>query len=188
MSLTTAQQATVKSDILASPDLNSQPHTPDGAFAIAFAYALVVSPDFFVYRTAIPSGDIHAQITWANLTPADAVPTDTQLNVETWQARSLACQGKQFNLQMLLQALTLDATRSNVRSGLQDALTNIPAGAGGAPVSAGWVNVRDNVLARKANRLEKLLATGSGATAATAATMGFEGTVSYQDIVNLMGW
>jgi hypothetical protein len=70
-----------------------------------------------------------------------------------------------------------------VRAGLQDALTNVPSNTGGATQAAGWVGVRDTALARSASIFEKVLASGgAGDTAATAATMGAEGPVSYPDV------
>jgi len=181
MALTTAQLQAIKADIVGDSTLNANPNTPDGNSAIAAAYNLLASPNFFVYRTDIPLSDIYDQITWANLTPIDA-PDGTQ----TWANRSLACQGKQFNLQLMLSGgqLTANASKANVRAGLQDALTNVPSATGTGTQSAGWVNVRDNALARKSTRGEKLLATltQNGSTAALAATLTFEGALTYHDI------
>jgi hypothetical protein len=180
VSLTLSQLQTLKADIAADPTLNTIPNNGDGNDAIAKAYAVVPSPDFFVWATDVPVQTIYDSIVWANLTPSDA-PDGTQL----WMNRALACQGKQFNVQILLQGQTrINGAKVNVRAGLQDALSNIPSGAAGAQVSAGWVPVR-TALARKANRLEKLFANvsgGNGSTAATAATMVVEGFISYSDI------
>lgn len=184
MALTASQMAAIKADILANPDLNAQPLTSDGAFEIARLYALPASPSFYVFRTNIPTQEVFNGVTWANLTPNEA-PDGTQ----AWANRSLACQGKQFNLQTLLVGQTsIDASKVNLRAGLQDALTNVPSGAGGATVAAGWVGIRDGVLARAASRLEKLLATVTvqqdGSTPAKAATMTREGSIGYQDIAD----
>lgn len=174
MPLTQQQLATIKADILANPDLNNKPMNSDGAFEIARLYNLPASPSFFVYKNDINSQELFDKIDFAKLTPADA-PDGTQ----TWANRSLACQGKQFNLQLILDRSVIDATRSQTRATLQDALTQIPSGAGGATVSA-WVPVRD-FLYTSATRLEKLLATGTGSTAQPA-TRAFYGAVSYQEI------
>lgn len=177
--MTSAQLATLKADILADGALNAFPNNSDGASAIAAVYNTIASPNFFVYRIDVPPQDIYDQVVWANLTPTDAPDTTTQ-----WQNRSLSCQGKQFNLQILVQGQTrINASKANIRAGLQDALTNVPSGISGAPVSAGWVGVRDNALARKATRVEKLFATGgNGSTAALAGTMGVEGVLTWQDV------
>lgn len=189
MLLTPAQLATLKADILADGTLNAFPNTSDGNFEIARQYGFIVSPDFFVYRTAIPISEIFDQITWANFTPVDPptdpVPaSDTAITLQRWQNRALHAQGKQFNVQILLSTGGLNGVingaKSKVRAGLQDALTNVPTGAAGALLSAGWVGVRDNALARKAIRVEKLFANisgGNGSSASLAATLVIEGAI-----------
>lgn len=173
--MTPQQLATLKADILADPVLSALPMNSDGAFDIAAAYN-AFDAAFMVYRTAMPTQEIFDQIVWANLTPSDT-PDGTQL----WMNRVLACQGKQFNIQtMLTGRAALDVSRPNVRAGLQDALTQVPSGAGGAIRAAGWVGVRD-AMPRLARRVEKLFATGTG-TIASPATMGYEGQLSYQDV------
>jgi hypothetical protein len=189
MNLTTAQLQTIKTDIAANSDLNAFPNTDDGNFAIAALYNALAAVAFFVYRTNIPVQDIFDQITWANLTPSDAPAATFDAAGMAWQNRALACQAKQFNVQLLLQGQsTVNAAKANVRAGLQDALTNVPSGASGALVSGGWVGVRDNALARKATRLEKLFATTGvnhdGSTAAAAATMVVEGAIAGSDVSN----
>lgn len=185
--LTSAQLTTLKNDIAAntntpsdgsvyaSTPINQIPNNDDGNTAIAGWYSKVASPTFYVYRTNVPIDDIRDQINWSNMTPADA-PDGTQ----TWLNRATAAQGKQFNLQLLLTSSTgtINAAKPNIRAGLTDALTNFPTGTGGALLSGGWGTVRDNALARAALRIEKLFATGSGATAATAATMAVEGAIN----------
>lgn len=174
--MTPAQNATIKADITASGDLNAFPNTSDGNDAIARLYNLRASPDFYVWRTNIPTQEVFEAITWANLTPNDAAD-GTQL----WLNRAMACQGKQFNLQTILTGRDyIDASKTNLRAGFQDALTQVPSGVGGALRSAGWTTLQ-TVMSRKATRLEKLLATGTGSQA-TPATMGFEGSVNYSDI------
>lgn len=186
--LTPAQKTALKNFIAADNTLNAFANDESGAFAIAALMDVAASPDFFVYRPNVPVHDIYDQVQWSKLTPADAVPTDTALNAAVWQARSLACQGKQFNLQtMVMGQQTINASKSNVRAGLQDALTNVPSAASGVTQAAGWVGVRDNALARKATRTEKLFADtagGNGAAAATAAVLVIEGKLSIADIVD----
>jgi hypothetical protein len=181
--LTSAQLQTLKAAILADPTLNAFANGSDGNFDLAVKLSTTLaSPTFFVYRTNVPPQEIFDQIAWANLTPNDAPDTTQQ-----WANRSLECQGKQFNLQILVQGQTaVNAARANVRAGLQDALTNVPSGAGGSIVSAGWVGIRDNVLGRSATRIEKILATTTvqqdGSTMAKSATMTYEGTISSVDV------
>lgn len=106
-----------------------------------------------VWRTSVATKDLFDQIAWAALTPTDA--PDGSL---AWQCRSLACQGKQFNLQLIFASRDfIDPSKSNVRAGLQDALSNVPSGSAGALVSAGWVNVRE-AMKRMATNVEKVFA------------------------------
>lgn len=117
------------------------------------------SPAFYVWRDTTPTSEIYDAINWANFTPADA-PDATA----AWTNRSLACQGKQFNLQTLLSGReSINTGKTNIRAGLQDALTNIPSGAGGANAVGGWPAVK-NAIQRPATRFEKLFATGTGTT------------------------
>jgi len=155
-----------------------------GSDAAVAACLNALVPAFFVYRTEIPVAEVFDAIIWANFTPSDAIPTDSSLNSDVYQSRQIACQTKQMNLQtMLMGQASLNSAKPNVRAGLQDALTGIPSGTFGAPRAAGWTTVRDTVLARVATRAEKLYATGgNGASAATAATLTFEGVITTQDV------
>jgi len=183
--LSPAQRNAIRADMadtVKNPDFVNKVDTQ-----IAALYSLPASPTFWLYRTAVPIDDIRDNINWSNMTPVDP-PDGTQ----TWLNRSTAAQGKQFNLQLLLTSGTgtINAARANIRSGLTDALTNFPTGAGGALLSGGWGAVRDNALARPALRIEKLLATATvqqdGSTAAKAATATAEGTIDAQTISDLL--
>ncbi len=176
MPFTSAQKDTVRADILASPDLSGMSPTSDGSYAIAALYALPAVPDYWVWNTYVQTKNVMDSVTWANMTP-----NDTPDGTATWTNRALACQGKQFNLQtMLVGREYIDASKANIRAGLQDALTSIPSGAGGALRSGGWT-VAKVALTRKANRLEKLLASGAG-TEAAPSIMTFEGGPTYSEI------
>ena len=138
---------------------------------------------FYVWRTDVPVQAIYDQVTWANMTPADT-PDGTAI----YTNRALACQGKQFNLQTILQGRqTLNATISTLRAGIQDALTALPCGAGGATVSAGWVGVRDTALKRQARLWEKALANTAGGNGAlaTPAVPVLEGLLQPNDIITI---
>jgi hypothetical protein len=182
MPLSPAQLQTLKQDIAANTNLingvaiNTLPQNGDTNFDIANWYNGIASPDFYVYRNNIPVQEVYDKITWSNLTPSDVAD-----GTQTWANRSLACQGKQFNLQIILQGQNqIDATKSNIRAGLQDCLTNIPSGAGGATVAAGWVTVRDS-LYTPAKNAEKLFATGTGTTGSPATRVVY-GNISAQDV------
>lgn len=169
--LTDAQIAALRPVVQAEPTLAQAIATGDD-YAIAAWLNGESAPAFYVWRTSMNTQEIYDSIVWANLTPADT-PDGTQL----WLNRALAAQGKQFNIQTLLQGReTINPARPNVRAGLQDALTGLPTGPGGATRAAGWVALQ-LIMSRKANRAEKTLATGTG-TQATPATMTFEGNVT----------
>lgn len=67
MNLTTAQLQTMKSDILANPDLNGKPNTPDGAQAIADLYNLNSAPAFTVWKTNVGITEVGDKFNGAEL-------------------------------------------------------------------------------------------------------------------------
>lgn len=188
----------VKNYVLADPLLNTYPQSQVGADLISQAMNVAAVPEFFVYRTDALVIDIYDQITWANFTPNDLPPvaaipsaptTAETYALDLWRARSLQCQGKQFNLQtMLMGRIYTNAAKASIRAGLQDALTAIPSGAAGVNRSGGWANVQ-TALYRKAVLGEKIVSTGTG-SAASPATMPAtgEGTIGLDEIMAIMGW
>ncbi len=180
MTLTTQQKATLKAAINANPTWAAYPMSGDGYYDLARALSQAAAPTFWVWSTAADVQAIRAAVVWANLTPSD-VPDGTQ----NWMNRSLQCQGKQFNLQMIIPFTgTLNASDVNLRNGLQDALQNVRSGAAGASQDAGWAAVR-NTLARKAKYIEQILAdttTGNGSTRVLSATMVWEGNIGDADV------
>lgn len=155
MSLTAAQQATLKADILADPTLAAIPNTADGDFQIAATYNAIAGPDFWVWRSAIASTDYRGVngIVW---TEVDAL-TVSKARIFEWLTGQLT--------------LPINASDPNVRAGIQNAfgtsqtLTNLT-----------------NMGRRPATRAEKLFAAGAG-TAASPATLAFEGAISYYDVM-----
>lgn len=197
--LTTQQQATIIADIQAQPDLNVIPAGSDGDFAIAALYNAPASPTFWVLSTAASSIGIFNAITFANYTPNDAVPTpgatatlNDVCNQLVWQNRCLAAQTKQFNLSAMLGSrTTIDATKTTLTAGLQDALQHLPTGANGINKDAGWAAVEAS-LARQASRIEKLLANTAGGNGSTSllpalAPFGDGYTISPNDIATIRG-
>lgn len=196
--MTPQQLTALKNDIAANNNqltigsspptaIKDLPNNGDINFEIANWYNGVASPDFNVFRTSVSMDDIFDQIIWANFTPQD-VADGTAL----WTNRSLACQGKQFNVQIMLQGrIAFNATKINQRAGLNDATTNIPSGASGANKSGGWAGILV-ILRRLANRVEKLFAvqtSGVGVTGGDAlgaatnpALMAVEGKITGDDV------
>lgn len=183
--LTVPQLAALKAAILANSTWNAFPVSGDGYYNLAGELNLEASPAFWVWSSRVDVAAIKAAIVWANLTPAD-VPDGTQ----QWANRSLQCQGKQFNLQLILPqvggigSVTFNATDINLRAGLQDALTGVRSGAAGAAQSAGWTAVQ-NILARRAKFGEKILADtslGDGSTRALSANLVLDGNITPEDV------
>jgi hypothetical protein len=179
--MTPAQLSTLKAAITADQVLSAFPNNSDGAFAIAAAVNLPADPSVNVWRTDAPVADISDAINWAQYTPVDAVDSTA-----VYTNRLLSIQTKQMNLQMMLQGReSVNANKINIRAGLRDAVIAVPAGANGTAVSPGGANGATvlNACVRNALRVEAILA-GADATTGTvtAKLLGFEGTVTYQDI------
>ena len=195
MPLTPSQLTTLKTDILANTNtiqagqanagafvgmqVKDIPNSSDGSLCVASWYNLPHAT-FIVWRD-LPMTTVLGLITYASMTPADAVPTDTDLNIQIWKARSLACQGKQFNLQNLtIGRDTAPMRQTNYRAALQDCLTNLPAGAGGNLIAANWVGVRDAAKFAATNG-EQLFATGTG-TSGSPGNLVVQGNITASDV------
>lgn len=162
--LTQAQLTALAADINAnSAEFGSIPHTSDGAWEIAAAYNLEANPAFVVWRGQMPVTDIEQNgFAWNQL---DSVPA---AKYRIWER--------------LTASGYINPTKPNVRQGILDfckdnSNTTITA-------------LRDSILPhlkRNALRVEKLFATGTG-TSASPGTMEFEGTLSYNDVKDAMGW
>jgi hypothetical protein len=167
MALTSQQLAAIKADILASPDLASQPANTDGDFEIARLYNLEASPAFYAWKTKLLRHDVTDK----------AGPSGTTFDWGTQSGNYIQrSQGERDCWREIWNtSLSCDPSSPRVR----EAFDNIFSGAG-----AGAVNNRAHILAmsrRLASRIEKLLATGTGSTASPA-TMGYEGPINYRDI------
>lgn len=130
-----------------------------------------------VWRTFTAGDAIRNAILWANMTPADAADASA-----TYTNRALYAQAKQISLQTMLQGVSqVNTGVVGIRNGLQDCLTQLPTGAAGATIAAGWTAVRAT-MQRFATRCESLFTVGQG-TAATPVGLVYEGAVS-QDEAN----
>lgn len=159
MALTAQQNAAIKAAILADPVLSAFPNNTDGAFGIAALLNQQASPDFYVWRTSVTIGEI-------------------MQNGFDWTRVDNLTVGKARIWEWMVATGTIKPNQSNVRAGVLAVFT-----------TAGDLANRNAVFGhcqRLATRAEKLLATGTG-TASTdqgvgPATMGFEGSLSYQDV------
>lgn len=183
--MTPAQKTAFAADVAADGALNQLPHNSDSAFAIASAYNALATPAYYVFASRTSADAILDAITWANLTPSDAAD-----GTAAFTNRALVCQAKQFNLSIILQGRTDVASgKTSVRQGLSDALQNVPSGAGGALLDAGWAGAGKvkAAITRQASRIEKLFATGNGTTA-TPSNLVYDGQIGYQEVLDALGW
>ena len=158
--LTTEQQATLKADVEADPAFATLPHNSDGAWAIAEAYKLTASPDFIVWKTLVDKNEVGKTFVASALAAITAGNNDKLANFAAWNE-------------------TVNPSRLDQRAFFDDVFS-VAAGA----------TTRDALLAlwkRKANRLEKLFASGTGSDASPA-TMVVEGSLSYPVVLEAMGW
>lgn len=163
--LTPSQLTTLRNAIAADPGLNTIPQTPDGAFAVADALNGLAAPDFWVWRTNVSRSDIY------NSLSVDS----SNWNWTTYKNQGVSEQNAW--VQMFMGDL-VNFAQDNVRAGIAAIFTG----------SAQANQQRDHCLAvgrRKANRVEKLFAVGTG-SAVSPAKMGFEGTITYTDV--LLAW
>lgn len=153
--MTPAQLATLKAAILADNALSSQPMNSDGAFEIARLLNELASPDFIVWKTDVSVDEIMRNgMDWARV---------DNLSV-----------GKARIWDWLSRLGMFNAAKTNVRAGIDAAWVGTAADL--AVRAAIYVHCK-----RKATRIEKILATGTG-TDVSPAVMAFEGSVSYQDV------
>lgn len=163
MPLTTAQLASLKAAIAADPTLNALPNSSGDNWAIADAFGLPASPDFWVWRTDISESDCTAR--------ASVDGTNW-----SWTAYIARSQGERDGWGRMFSAGSIDASQANVRQAIADIFS-------GTGVAATQRTHLLTVARRKATRVEKLFATGTGSTAAPA-TMGREGPISYTDVTD----
>lgn len=151
--LTPAQLATLKAAIDADPVLAAFPNNSDGAFEIALALNQPAVPDFYVWRSQYTPDLIRVAIS-NGVTQLDALTASKRDSLLWW------ADGTHDFGTTAARAAADDLT------GSQNTLKNAILDGG----------------KRKALRIEKILATGTG-TFAAPATAGYNGTVSYQDVM-----
>jgi hypothetical protein len=149
-------QQALKAAILADQALNAQPNTPDGAYEIARLLDDPTSPAFVVWKTSVD-------------------PDEIMRNGMDWTRVDNLTVGKARIWDWLTRLGRFNPSKVNIRAG----------------IDAAWVGtiadlaVRATVYThckRTATKAEKLFASGTG-TDATPATLGYEGKLSYQDVL-----
>jgi hypothetical protein len=153
--LTLSQLQAIKAAIAADTALSSQPMTPDGAFAIAEALNQLAVPDFIVWRSKVSNGEVGKAFVASSLSAMTSANNDRLVSFVLWNPDGVEPQ------------------RADHRVFFDDVFSP----ASGAPtrtaLAALW--------RRRARRVEKLFAVGTGSDGAPA-TLGFEGTINYQDV------
>lgn len=167
MSLSSAQKTLLVNAIAADGTLNTLPPGADSALQIASAFTVQASPDFWVWRTNVSRSDIYNNVS------ADA----TTWSWSTYKSQNATEQNAWT--QMFMGDLA-NFAQANLRAGVAAIFT------GSAPQNAQQAHVLA-IGRRLATRIEKLLATGTGSSAVPA-VMGFEGPLSYQDVLDAKGW
>lgn len=163
MPLTSAQNAVVKANILASPDLNAFPANIDGAYGIADLYNLPAAPNFIVWKARLHEQEI------TSLTSAEGT-------VWSWPSFITRSVGEQTGwARMFNGTYTINPSLAQVRAGIADIFSG---GTGAAQRTHLLAIAKEN-----ATRIEKLLASGAGTTA-DPATRPFVGNISPQDVFN----
>ena len=167
--LTPAQRTTLRNDILNSTDPAVIAARGNGTdigrddTTLAALYNAADAAGNLLWRTDAPIADVLDSIDFTAYTPNGALDSTA-----AYTNRCLAAQTKQINLQLMMppSRLTLDATKARTRSGLLDAVTNLPTGNGGAAQSAGGSGGDRTItsLTRVASRAERLLAQAAPAT------------------------
>lgn len=161
MPLTTAQQATLRTAVIADPQMNAIPRTPDGAVDLAALLNSQASPPFTVWKTKVSVTQVG----------------DNFVGTELAGVSSL----NQSRLQTIAQYSP---------NGINPSLTDRRAFFDDVFSGAGGVLTRAKLLIlwkRLATRCEKILATGTGTDAAPA-IMGYEGIISDSEVGQAMGW
>lgn len=161
MALTNAQLQSLKTAIAADPVLAAKPNTPDGAFDIAAAMNAVATPDFFVWRSSVPTNEI-------------------MQNGFDWTRVDNLTTGKARIWEWMTDVAVIAPSQANVRAGILAVFG-----------TAGDLAMRQAIFGhcqRLAKRAEKLFATGAGTTVTEQgtgpATMAFEGNLTYQDVLD----
>ncbi len=168
--LTPAQDVILRADIIADPVLGILPPSSNAIDAIILAYRVTSVPDFWIWRNAVPKEEL------MNATSQDAT-------VFTWAGNGfiLRSPGELTAWREIFGSNgTVDTSQSNVRLAFQD----IFSGAGNAALNRAHLI---SVARRKANRLEKLFAVGTGSIAVPGTALVY-GPLNYQQILILMGW
>lgn len=187
--LTTTQYQTLRTFIENTAPYSAIQNDEDGDFAIRDLLNQIASPAFKVWNPEAPVDEIVNAVLWDRYTPNSTnypIPS-AEPDLTVWRSRLQLSQTKRDNLWALLDVTNgfVNASKSNIRLALQDAVVSIPSGVSGASVSAGGTNGANvlNACTRDAKVIEQVLNTGNQTTGTvTAAIMGYVGDITKEDV------
>jgi hypothetical protein len=157
--LTPIQLATLKAAILAETDPTFVSYRTAGAnSAMSDWYNEASGPAFVCWKASVPSGQIGKTVNYV------AVAAMTTANLE------------RLNNFLGMNPSEFDPGRADIRAFMADTFSGALGGQGQATRDA-----LDAMYRRTVTRGEKIYATGTGTTA-TPGTLGYEGTISVDDI------
>lgn len=163
MVLTPEQKVTLKTNIESDPVLSLLSPSNPSALQIAKAYNSLASPVFVVWRSDVTKDEI------GNAWVGTDIDGMSSLNMQ--------------RLQLLFTSIgersTFDMRRTDRRAGFENPFGVNVNNSSRVAMRAVWK--------RNATRLEKLLGSGTGSDASPGITT-FEGTVTYSEINQVMGW
>lgn len=163
--LTPVQLASLKTSIAADGVLNALPNTPDNAVVIADAYNATASPDFWVWRTRVHKSD------YVNQPSVDGT-------LFAWTGTGFITRSV-GERDAWREIFDRDGYVNPALPNVRQAFTDIFSGAT-APAPANRTHL-STVSRRKATRLERLFATGTGSTASPG-IMAVEGAIGWEEI------
>jgi len=163
MTLTAAQNTTLKAFILADATLNAFPNDEDGANSIAIILNQQASPDYTVFKTFVPLGEVGDAFDGDEF---ESLTTAETGRLTAWAAYSVVSDGQ--------------TTGAGVNPSLPDRrlfFDQIFNAAGGTETRP-----RLAILWRRlATTIEQLFATGTGSDA-DPAILDFEGNITRQEV------
>lgn len=188
--LSPAQIAILHTDIINTPAFNSIPAGPEGAQAIADIYNAAASPSFIVWRTSVNASFIMSAANW-DWTRVDNLSVG-KARIWEWMTRAGSSTGAM-----------IDFSKCNIRTSVE---TTFSVESSDAPNRQASYDQGS----RPATRLEKLFAVAQGNTACGSgngaapsahgtmcgspgacigpALLGYEGSVTYQEVQTARGF
>lgn len=161
MPLTTAQLTTIKADVLADPVLSTLTASSDSVNQIIAAMVAPKSPAFIVWKSKVPIGAIGKAFNSSELGGLTTANTNRLMALAHY----------------LLDGI--DPSQASNRAFFDDIFSGTNGTFTRPALAVLWK--------RQASRLEALLAVGTG-TDASPATLGYEGGITYSEVLSMMGW